>query len=247
MGFPLWDLVIEAWHSSTKKALRNPLCDKHSRKHTNNQTKFPIKRNDRKLINVDNAANAQSSRSGAMLYFFEDNEAVIKIIIKGRSPTMRYVSRTHRVALDWLFHRINLDPKFRIKYIDTKHQVADILTKGNCTRDEWNHLLRMFNISNHSSVCCLQTFNSASCPRTMSKRWLEGAEEEERVMAKSKPKPMMNLVSETVERSPTALISSASKSPGTLRARSQNLGLIAGTGRSAAEDSNENAASSYQA
>ena len=44
------------------------------------------------------------------LYVFEDNEAVIKMILKGRSPTMRHVSRTHRVALDWLFDRINLDP-----------------------------------------------------------------------------------------------------------------------------------------
>ena len=34
------------------------------------------------------------------------NEAVIKMIIKGRSPTMRHVSRTHRVSLDWLFDRI---------------------------------------------------------------------------------------------------------------------------------------------
>ena len=38
-----------------------------------------------------------------MLYIFEDNEAVIKNIINGRSPTMRHGSRTHRVALDWLF------------------------------------------------------------------------------------------------------------------------------------------------
>ena len=42
--------------------------------------------------------------------FFEDNEAVIKMVIKGRSPTMRHVSRTHRVALDWLLDRINLVP-----------------------------------------------------------------------------------------------------------------------------------------
>ena len=55
----------------------------------------------------------------------EDNEAVIKMIIKGRSPTMRHVSRTHRVALDWLFDRINLDPKIQIKYIDTKNQLAE--------------------------------------------------------------------------------------------------------------------------
>ena len=49
-----------------------------------------------------------------LLYIFEDNEAVIKMIIKVRSPPMRHVSRTHRFALDWLFDRINLDPKIQI-------------------------------------------------------------------------------------------------------------------------------------
>ena len=56
-------------------------------------------------------SNVQSARQEALLYVFEDNEAVIKMIIKGRSPTMRHVSRPHRVALDWLFDRINLTPK----------------------------------------------------------------------------------------------------------------------------------------
>ena len=65
-------------------------------------------------------SNVQFWHQEALLYVFEDNEAVIKMIIKGRSPTMRHVSRTHRVALDWLFDRINLDPKIQIKYIDTK-------------------------------------------------------------------------------------------------------------------------------
>ena len=54
-----------------------------------------------------------------MLSVFEDNEAVIKMIIKGRSPTMRHVSRTDRVALDWLFYKINLDSRIQIRYIDT--------------------------------------------------------------------------------------------------------------------------------
>ena len=87
-----------------------------------------------------------SSRKEVLLYIFEDSEAVIKMIIKGRSPTMRHVSRTHRVALDWLFDRIYLDPKIQIKYIDTTNQLADKPTKGNFTRDEWNHLLCLFNI-----------------------------------------------------------------------------------------------------
>ena len=38
-------------------------------------------------------------------------------------------------------------PKIQIKYIDTKNQLADVLTKRNFTRDKWNHLLCLFNIS----------------------------------------------------------------------------------------------------
>ena len=64
------------------------------------------------LNNVDFVpSNVQFSHQEDLLYVFEDNEAVIKIVIKGGSPTMRHVSRTHRVALDWLFDRINLDTK----------------------------------------------------------------------------------------------------------------------------------------
>ena len=99
-------------------------------------------------------SNVQSASREALLYVFEDNEAVIKMIIKGRSPTMRHVSRTHRVAFDWLFDRINLDSKIQIKYIDTKNQLADILTKGNFTRDEWNHLLTLFNTNHFSLTAC---------------------------------------------------------------------------------------------
>ena len=66
------------------------------------------------------SSNVHSSRQEAFLYVFEDNKAVIKMIIKGRSPTMKHVSRTQRVALDWLFARINLDLQIQIKYVDTK-------------------------------------------------------------------------------------------------------------------------------
>ena len=144
-----------------------------------------------------------------MLYVFEDNEAVIKTIIKGRSPTMRHVCRTHRVALDWLFDRINLDPKIQIKHIDTKNQLADILTEGNFTRDEWNNLLCLFNISHFSSINSLEA---------MSKRTQEDAGEE-RVTAKSKP--MINLVSRHSVRDPSVLASIASENPGNTNSESQ--------------------------
>ena len=78
------------------------------------------------LTNIDHVPSTGThSGSNAMLHVFEDNEAVIKMIIKGRSPTVRHVSRTHRVALDWLCDRISLDSKLQIRYIDAKHQLAD--------------------------------------------------------------------------------------------------------------------------
>ena len=154
-------------------------------------------------------SHVNSSHQEALFSVFEDNEAVIKMIIKGRCPTMRHVSRTHRVALDWLFDRINLDSKIQIKYIDTKNQLADILTKGNFTHDEWNHLLCLFDISHFSSTNCLEV---------MSKR-TQKESGEERVTTKSKP--MMNLVSRCSERNPNVLASTASESPVKTRHESQ--------------------------
>ena len=107
------------------------------------------------LCNVGHVvASAKLSQFDTQLYMFEDNEAVIKMIIKGRSPTMRHVSRSHRVALDWLFDRIHWDRKIQIKSVDTKKQLADMLTKDNLTRDEWSYLLRLINIMNFSMFSC---------------------------------------------------------------------------------------------
>ena len=108
-----------------------------------------------------------------------------------------HVSRTHRVALDWLFDRTNLDAKIQIKYIDTKNQLADILTKGNFTRDEWKHMLCLFNVSH---------FSPTVCSEAMAKR-LQQDSGEERVTAKSRP--MMSLIA----RVPSNVSSSTSVSP----------------------------------
>ena len=115
----LWDFVIEVFHSSpnqskkTKDQVRGDSSrSTTSNKHTKHQTKTPIRHDSLELSNVEYvSSNATSSQSGATPYIFEDNEAVIKLITKGRSPTMRHVSRTHRVARVWLFDRINLDPQ----------------------------------------------------------------------------------------------------------------------------------------
>ena len=90
----LWDFVIEVLHSSSnqpenskKNVQGNLLRDTPSRKQTENKVKTPIQHNDLELCNVHNfSSNVKSSQSGAVLYVFEDDEAVVKMIIKGRSP-----------------------------------------------------------------------------------------------------------------------------------------------------------------
>ena len=193
----LWDLIVSVLGNMTETT------ERPGRHVVGSNTSHAPSQQSRGMFNVLNnidcvPSNVQSSYQEALLYVSEDNEAVIKMIIKGRSPTMRHESRTHRVALDWLFDRINLDPNIQIKYIDTKNQLADILTKGNFTRDEWNHLLCLFNISH---------FSSTVCSDTMAKRSQHDSGEE-RVTAKSRP--MMNLIA----RAPSHVSSSTSASPG---------------------------------
>ena len=201
----LWDIVIEVLRTN-KKTIFNPhisatrklgqfLYPKTKTQHvtrkpptqqaagnrlrkvrsTNSNTKF-IRRGNRDVDELSNVVhvvtNASSSRCEAQLNIFEDNEAVIKMIIKGRSLTMRHVSRTHRVALDWLF-------------VDTKNQLADMLTKGDFTRDEWNHPLRLFNILTFSMFSCSH-FLSIFKPSTMSKRVQERKTEDEFVVSTSR-------------------------------------------------------------
>ena len=192
----LWDLTVLVLgntiqtHDRTEQPVVN--CDQDHGPNKRSQGMIDV------LNNIDRVpSNVKFSDQEAWLYVFEDNEAVIKMIIKGRSPAMRHISRTHRVALDGLFDRINLDPKIQIKYIDTKSQLADILTKGNFTRDEWNHLLSLFNISHFSSTVCSQA---------MAKR-LQQDSGEERVTAKSRP--MISLIAKV----PSNVSSSKSVSP----------------------------------
>ena len=101
----LWDLVIEVFHSPPNQINKSKgqesqgNLSRNTTLHMKNQN--PTKHDSLDLNNVDHvSSNVRSSRFGAMLYVFEDNEAMIKMIIKGRSPTMRHVSRTHRVALE---------------------------------------------------------------------------------------------------------------------------------------------------
>ena len=150
----LWVLIVSVLGNVSRVSDRSVKLESDDHKHHKSHNKIDVTKD----IDVV-PSNVQSARQEALLYVFEDNEAVIKMIIKGRSPTMRHFSRTHRVALVWLFDRINLDPKIQIKNIDTKNQLADILTKGNFTRDDWNHLLNLTSAISALQLALLQWQN----------------------------------------------------------------------------------------
>ena len=71
----------------------------------------------------------------------------------------------------WLVIRSNqFGPKIQIRYIDTKNQLADTLTKGNFTRDEWNHLLCLFNITHCSSINSVKAMSKRTQVKKESQR-----------------------------------------------------------------------------
>ena len=145
-----WDVVSEVSHSSNNVPPTPTIPAPKSKSRTaaghcvrdnvhNIRLKGEGDRNVDQLSNLDRmTTNAHSSQCEAQLYISEDNEPVIEMVIKikGRSPMMRHVSRTHRAAMGGLFDRIMLDPKIQIKYFDTRSQLADLLTTGSFTRDE---------------------------------------------------------------------------------------------------------------
>ena len=96
--------------------------------------------------------------------------------------------------------------KSKSNTLKPKKQLADMLTKGNFTRDEWNHLLCLFSISH---------FSSTDYSEVMSKRTQEESGEE-RVTAKSGP------IVSLIARAPSTLSFSASESPGKRSYESQS-------------------------
>ena len=105
----LWDLVIQVFHSSPIKTnktkdVKEPRGNPSADVQPNMRNHIPTKHTNFDPTDIDHVPPKGNT---FMLYVFQDNEAGIKMIIKGRCPTMRHVSRTHRGGLDWSFDRSN--------------------------------------------------------------------------------------------------------------------------------------------
>ena len=105
--------------------------------------------------------------------------------------------------------------QIQIKYDDTRNRLADMVTKGNFTRDEWNHFLRLTLCVFSKKKLFWSNFKTINKSKITAKRQQDGKlGEQERVVAKSKP--TISVVSKIATRLPM-LNSSASNGPGTLK------------------------------
>ena len=127
---------------------------------------------------------AHISSMRASLYVFEDNEALIKMIIEGQSPRMTHVSRTHRVGLDWLFDRITLETVVHMKYVNTVQQIADVLTKGSFSQERRTHFTHFCLLTHQTHSSSLFAVFASCLDRNLSKR--QGATPNEQASAKPK-------------------------------------------------------------
>ena len=88
-----WDQIVSVHGNVSRVSDRSGQPDSDVHKHHKSQRRINV------MENIGSVpSNVQSSRQEASLYVFEDNEAVIKMIIKGKSPAMRHVSRNYRVS-----------------------------------------------------------------------------------------------------------------------------------------------------
>ena len=98
LALKIWDLIVSLLGNVSRVSDRPGQPDNDVHKLHKSQKQVDV------MEHIDSVpSNVQSARQEALLFVLEDNEAVIKMIIKGRSPTIRHVSRTHRVAHDCLF------------------------------------------------------------------------------------------------------------------------------------------------
>ena len=82
VGLPaleLWDLIVSVLGNVSRVSDRSGKLDNDVHKRHKSQKKIDV------VEDIDSApSNVQSARQEALLYVFEDNEAVIKMIIKGK-------------------------------------------------------------------------------------------------------------------------------------------------------------------
>ena len=74
--------------------------------------------------------------------FVEDNQATIKILENGKSPTFRHTDKTQRVNLSWLSEQFKRR-WYKLVHGPSMMQAADILTKPFTNSEKWKFALAL--------------------------------------------------------------------------------------------------------
>ena len=74
--------------------------------------------------------------------FVEDNQATIRILENGNSPSFRHTDKTRRINLSWLSEQYKRG-WYDLTYGPSKMQVADILTKPFTNAEKWRFALTL--------------------------------------------------------------------------------------------------------
>ena len=75
----------------------------------------------------------------------EDNQATIRILESGKSPAFRHADKTQRINLGWIAEQFRRR-HYKMAYINTMLQAADILTKPFTNLDKWHKALELMRI-----------------------------------------------------------------------------------------------------
>ena len=90
-----------------------------------------------------------------------DSQRMLLIVKSGRNPTMRHLSRTHRVSVAWL-HEQHVREEFDFEYVTTDGMAADIFAKS--THVPATRIEARANINVFSSIDELQDVISLGRP-----------------------------------------------------------------------------------
>ncbi|CAE7220803.1 pbuG [Symbiodinium sp. CCMP2456] len=75
----------------------------------------------------------------------EDNQATIRILESGKSPASRHADKTQRINLGWIAEQFRRR-HYKMAYINTNLQTADIVTKPFTNSDKWSRALELMRI-----------------------------------------------------------------------------------------------------
>eukprot|EP00439_Symbiodinium_sp_Y106_P019629 s5035_g2.t1 len=75
----------------------------------------------------------------------EDNQATIRIFESGKFPAFRHADKTQRINLGWIAEQFRRR-HYKMAYINTMLQAADILTKPFTNLDKWTKALELMRV-----------------------------------------------------------------------------------------------------